>query len=558
MSDQLPSPEFDRTKYERPEDVWVCGHACEGKPCRLGPSPKGECRVGGECRPQLDKLPGEEKGRWRCTRPAAHGGPCEEGPRPDGTCGCPIPPCVPHRSLRRIRGLVTLVVVTLTLGFLLISLGGLWRRSLVNPNTVSRPHQGDAFARLARLRRESDNTCGACHESPKAGLRSWVHNALAADPGPFSRSQFQFVTAGVVPMTPLDRNSCVACHTLHEFHQPNVVEANSCSACHVEHQGLKMPAPNDANCARCHGEPSVMAASSIRGSGIPAERFEAPMKPGVRAFRAPRPAGGRTNLITAFWKDHPNFGVLAQGLKDPDSLKFNHAVHLGGTVRKDGRPLTCSQCHVPDATGIYMARITYAQNCAPCHDLQFDPLHPELRVPHGEVATVRAKLRGLPLLYAELKARQLAADGEAPAREKTEACAQENMARMRQTFGSGEQLEKLVLFTGDPRESQPGLSAERRAHYAGCAYCHEVVPSRDQLAEIRPTFIPDRWLLNGRFNHGKHALQSCATCHQVHASRSTADINLPSQATCAECHRPGGSGGSGCAECHTYHLRSSN
>ncbi|HTH48268.1 MAG TPA: hypothetical protein VMB21_12215 [Candidatus Limnocylindria bacterium] len=558
MSDQLPSPEFDRTKYERPNDAWICGHACEGKPCRLGPSKGGQCQAGNECRPQLEKLPGEEKGRWRCTRPAAHGGPCEDGPRPDGTCCCPIPPCVPHRSLRRVRALFTLVVVTLTTALLVIALGGLWRRQLVNPNTVSRAHQGAAFAELARIQRGSDNTCGACHESPKAGLRSWIHNAFHAKPGPFSRAQFRLMNTGVVAMTPLDRNGCAACHTQHEFHQPNVVEANSCSTCHVEHQGLKMPRPDDANCARCHNEPTVMAASSIRGGSIPAEDFDAPVKPGVRAFRTPRPAGGRTNLITAFWQNHPNFGVLAQGEKDPDTLRFNHAVHLGATVRFNGQPLTCAQCHVPDSTGAYMARISYAQNCAPCHDLQFDPVHPEMRVPHGEVAAVRAKLRGLPLLYAELRANQLIAAGESPAREKTEAFAQENIARMRQTFGSGEQLEKLILFTGDPRERQPGLSAERRAHYAGCAYCHEVVPNRQQLAEIRPTFIPDRWLLNGRFNHAKHALQSCETCHNVSASHSTSDINLPGQSTCAECHRPGGSGGQNCSECHTYHLRAAN
>lgn len=557
MSDQLPSPEFDRTKYERPNDAWVCGHACEGKPCRLGPSKGGECRVGGECRPQLDKLPGQEKGRWRCTRPAAHGGPCADGPSPTGVCGCQIPPCVPHRSLRRIRALVTLVVVTVTVGLLVITLAGLWRRPIVSPNVVSRGHQGDAFVQLAHARRESDNSCGACHESPKAGLRAWFHNALKAEPGPFSRSQFQFVKAGVVPMTTLDHN-CVACHTQHEFHQPNVVEANSCSTCHVEHQGLKMPAPNDANCAKCHHEPAVMAASSVRGNSVPTSHFDAPVKPGVRAFRTPRPPGGRTNLITAFWKDHPNFGVLAQGLKDPNTLKFNHALHLGATVRLKGQALTCAQCHVPDATGTYMARISYAQNCSPCHDLQFDPVHPELRVPHGEVAAVRAKLRGLPLLYAELKANELLAAGQSPAHEKTEAFAQENMARMRQTFGSGEQLEKLVLFTGDPRERQPGISAERRAHYAGCAYCHEVVPNREQLAEVRATFIPDRWLLNGRFSHGKHAMQACTTCHQVQASHSTSDINLPTQMSCAQCHRPEGSGNPNCSECHTYHLRTSD
>jgi hypothetical protein len=451
------------------------------------------------------------------------------------------------------------LVVALSVSALLLALGSTRRWQLLNPNPISQAHQGSSFAQMAHEKMEAMNECGACHEAANAGLRSWASAALNAHPGPFDREQFRVMAAGVVPMTGMDQQSCSVCHNQHEFHQPNVVEANSCSTCHVEHKGLKMAASSDLNCARCHNDGQVMLASSLKGHGVPTEKFDPPIKPGVRAFHTPRPAGGRTNLIASFWQGHPNFGVLAQGLKDPDTLKFNHALHLGGTVRLNGQPLDCANCHVPDSTGAYMARISYPQNCAPCHDLQFDPKHPELRLPHGEVAAVRAKLRGLPLLYAELKAKQLDAAGQAPVRDQVDAFAQENVARMRQTFGSGESLERLVLFTGDPREKQPGLSSEHRAHFAGCAYCHEVTPDREQLAKVSATLIPDRWLLNGRFDHGRHNLQACVSCHTtVPASHGTGDVNLPTQASCAVCHQPGGSGPSNCSACHTYHLRLTN
>ena len=77
----VPAPDFDAQNYARPNQNWICGHACEGKPCPLGPSAGGKCQATSECRPVLKKLPGEAKGRWECTR---QGGACEAGPLPDG------------------------------------------------------------------------------------------------------------------------------------------------------------------------------------------------------------------------------------------------------------------------------------------------------------------------------------------------------------------------------------------------------------------------------------------------------------------------------------------
>ena len=114
MKDQLPSPDFDANQYERPSQNWICGRACEGRGCRIGPDPSGRCRASYECAPALDLKDGATKGHYHCTRPKEYGGPCELGPLPNGTCSRPIPKCQPVRSLRSKRGVFTLSMFALT------------------------------------------------------------------------------------------------------------------------------------------------------------------------------------------------------------------------------------------------------------------------------------------------------------------------------------------------------------------------------------------------------------------------------------------------------------
>src|SRR5438874_7668280 len=88
---------FKQSRYESPNQNWICGQAAEGRPCPLGPDKNGNCRATGQC------IPARKDDRWFCTRSEAEGGKCEEGPRPRGECSHPIPPCQPVRSLRRLR-----------------------------------------------------------------------------------------------------------------------------------------------------------------------------------------------------------------------------------------------------------------------------------------------------------------------------------------------------------------------------------------------------------------------------------------------------------------------
>src|SRR5439155_17528658 len=177
------------------------------------------------------------------------------------------------------------------------------------------------------------------------------------------------------------------CHKRHSFHQPNVTRDHSCSACHQEHRGPgPMATPTDANCLSCHANAAVLQASYEKAKTLLPEEFDYRPDQGRVLFKAPRPEHGYTNVIRAFAADHPEFQVFADRLKDPDTLKFNHALHL---TSSSIQPLAgCQFCHKADAAGVLLLKITYEENCKSCHSLQFDVKNPDLRLPHGNAEHV--------------------------------------------------------------------------------------------------------------------------------------------------------------------------
>ncbi|NBR86895.1 MAG: hypothetical protein EBT61_15565 [Verrucomicrobia bacterium] len=533
VKDQLPSPDFDRSRYERPNQGWECGRACEGCPCRIGPSPDGQCRATAECRPVLEKLSGEEKGRWRCTRPKEHGGPCADGPLPDGNCACPIPTCQPRRSLRNQRGRLCLGVTAATLAVLLVGFFGPWQWRFISAGPVSSHHHGIVFSQLKHSWPGSDG-CGACHTAAHGDLREWVRAAFLARPGPLEPHRLHTVTAG--EMTEIDRH-CLACHPGHRFHQPNVLRDHSCSACHREHQGVgRMPPPADTQCLSCHGNATVMEASLKQGNTLPASVFNYRHSAGRHFFQVPRPEQGYTMAFQSFAGDHPEFQIHSQHLTDTNALNFNHALHLSGLVQLSGRKLACADCHQPDAANTHFQPLRFDRHCQSCHSLQFDAHNPQLHIPHGEPAGVRAYLRSLPTQYADLARRSgLTAQAD------TEKFVAAQMRLLRERAFNGENLEQQIFFASDPSK-QLAVDTARgpespRARFAGCAYCHEVKPGGvDGLPRITPVITPDRWLIRGEFNHAKHAIANCTTCHAAPSSRRTADILLPTKQSCTECH----------------------
>ena len=517
--------------YERPNENWICGRIEAGLPCRLGPDQRGRCRTTVECTPALEVKPGETKGHYRCTRPAEFGGPCSEGPLPSGACGHATVPCSPTRSWRNRRGVFTWWIIGLTIASLLLLLGLRTQFRFANPGPVSTAHS-QPRAGLRHGASVGDNNCGACHAGATEGLQRWVQNAAAAKPGIFNFAGF--VDHSSFAVTAMDRK-CSDCHTGRNFHHAiGVAEQISCLSCHIEHEGdAGLHARSGSECARCHGDKDYLLAYAKGGNGS-------------------RPTDQRMGLVTTFSKDHPEFSVLAGASTDTNSLRFNHQLHLSSSVMSaEGRQLQCSDCHERDAAGAFHRPIKFEQHCQECHSLQFDPMNPELHLPHGEVRFAQAFLASLPEQF-ERFGRDVRKITEQRA---LATFVEENMRRMEQAQLQGENLRQKVFFNRDRStagSSVGTIQAGQRASFYGCAFCHEVSGTALDPHVTVPG-VPLRWLRGGSFHHLSHQSIACQSCHNVQPSTKTADILLPSVRSCTACHNTRSAPGESCVLCHNYH-----
>jgi hypothetical protein len=542
---RAPTPDFDSSRYERPNKKWVCGNARDGCPCRIGPSPTGECRATTECAPRLTTKPGETKGTWVCTRPPDWGGPCAAGPMPDGTCCRSIVRCKPERSLRALRAQVTAAALAASVGALLIGLSGSMRDSFINPRPLSDQHSGAEFARLASGAGGGQG-CVLCHAEANSSFSEIALSALAA-----SRGSLRFsALAGPHPkdFSRMDR-SCIVCHAAQSFHQADVARDTPCSVCHREHHGSgPMASVEDLNCVACHGDRKQMQAARERSLPLPAALFARRLVPGMIVHSAGRPAEGYTEVITDFATDHPEFRVLREKIPDANTLRFNHRLHLAGSdiPLVNGRPLECAYCHHPDASGAFMARISFEQSCRACHALNFDERNPGMTLPHGDAAFVRAYLRSLPVQYADYASRSLGRAG----RREIDDFVRRQVQSLRERAGSGESLEREVFMGGGP---EAGARGAGRARFTGCALCHEVSWHENSVPQVTPPLTPDRWLMGASFSHASHGAIACAECHAAASSTLTSDVLLPTQRSCVRCHSPKGGASDTCTSCHIYH-----
>jgi hypothetical protein len=351
----------------------------------------------------------------------------------------------------------------------------------------------------------------------------------------------------------MDKN-CLACHEGKKFHQPNTASEFACHECHKEHHGSGfMLEVDSASCASCHGSAELMAASAEIGIKIDPHAFFS-LDPNLKNQSRKRPEKGYTDVITAFHTDHPEFRQIRDGVRDGNSLKFNHRVHL--KTGKIPRTLNCSDCHERDGQGEYQKPITYEKHCVECHTLQFDPdtpakhNKPGIFLPHGDPYYVRAFLRSLNIQYEEYAS----SHEDITDRDELASYVREKKAGIEKRYETGENLERAVFFT-DMTKVIPG-SDRLRAPFPGCATCHDVSQPKGDNATpvIAPSKTPDRWMTLGKFNHDLHQKGlSCLDCHHVMDSKLTSDLNLPSIKSCVECHSPKGGIDHRCTSCHTYH-----
>lgn len=545
MKASQQSPIFPTKEYVRPNQDWECGHLCEGCPCRIGPSPDGKCRATYECTPRMELKPGEVKGHWTCTRPRSGGGKCENGPLPDGTCCNAIPKCQPRRTLRSIRKRV--VVFTIIASFLILFAGisRNLRDQFTNPGPISSVHSSSAFTELHTKLSGDSSSCAACHKGAELGVGSW--HAKALDAFRHGLAPADLLRKGPLESSAMDAN-CVSCHKGRNFHQPNMAAGIACHECHKEHQNSGyMPEVDSGYCTSCHGSSELMAASRELGGNMDPHAFPSFAANGNKGIQPRvRPKGGHTDVITAFHTDHPEFRQIREAVKDTNTLKFNHAVHLrtGGMPRE----LNCADCHEQDGRGEYQLPITYGKHCAGCHTLQFDPETPGLNIPHGDPRFVRSFLRSLNLQYEEF-----GRDREGiTRREDLINYVREKREGVEKRFETGENLERAVFFS----DSGKTFASGQRVAFTGCAVCHEVAEpgSINATPKIEKVGVPVRWMTLGKFNHDMHRKGlACLDCHKVLESTLTSDLNLPSIKSCVECHSPAGGIDNRCVRCHTYH-----
>ena len=171
---------FPKDEYVRPNKNWECGRLCEGCPCRIGPSPEGKCRATYECDPYLELKPGEEKGRWMCSRPGIAGGKCEHGPGPDGRCCNAVAKCQPRRTLRAVRRRFTTFTAIATVIILVICMASRSRHQFLNPGPVSPPHSSESFNSMMAGLPEGSQGCVACHNVTDEGIDVWINKFLQA------------------------------------------------------------------------------------------------------------------------------------------------------------------------------------------------------------------------------------------------------------------------------------------------------------------------------------------------------------------------------------------
>ena len=352
--------------------------------------------------------------------------------------------------------------------------------------------------------------------------------------------------------------ACLGCHPTFGLHLPQpadlklhlvsaesvTVHAENCFVCHREHEGqTRMALPGESQCASCHNDLSKLTqhrqSLPLKNPPIVPTGENRNLGDGVVSFVSPAAIQSKPVAFSDFAHGHPSFGYEGAGLSDPAQIKFNHARHLRPDLSGAGkdRPLDCTDCHTPGVAGAFKQPITYERHCQQCHSLQLLPSLPKLRIPHGDAEKVRWFLASVRIPIENA----LRADGVAdPDDLAKRADAEMEVLRRRGLRTLGE-LEQRIFFEGDPKDDPDNrrMRAGNAKFLTECAKCHTVGPATaDHAPEVKPPNMAMRWIHKGQFTHQPHQHMACVDCHGAALkSKLTSDILMPSQKSCAECHR---------------------
>jgi len=383
--------------------------------------------------------------------------------------------------------------------------------------------------------------CNACHVS-----RSGAFRAAATD------------------------QACLACHD-GPIHHADQVFTPSCASCHVEHRGrMRLAATADESCTQCHAD--------LRTTG--------------------KAISYATDITKFTSGGHPEFAPLRRGFRDPGTIKLNHAIHLkANLIGPDNTrvQLECSDCHRADpadrswrfgaapasqsqlmsssmaasaqgsammpvseqrmfppsysSSRAYMQPISYARHCISCHPLLFDKRFTD-SVPHDTPEVIHAFLVKRYTDYITT-----------------------HPAELRETKSTIALPAKPVpvsprIYTPQGWVNARVAEAENLLWRKTCEQCHALssvpppppvapapVAMPAELPVVAKSNIPVRWFPDARFDHEAHRAWTCETCHaSATTSKETADILVPGEKTCEQCHHAGPDAAEArCFECHTYH-----
>lgn len=197
----------------------------------------------------------------------------------------------------------------------------------------------------------------------------------------------------------------------------------------------------------------------------------------------------------------------------------------------------------------YMQPIAYARHCIGCHPLLFDKRFTD-SVPHDTPEMIHAFL----------------------VKRYTEYIAT-HPAELRETKSTIALPARPVpisprIYTPQEWVNTRVAEAENLLWRKTCKQCHALsfapgVPSMPPapmalsaaLPEVAKSNIPVRWFPDAQFDHEAHRAWTCTTCHpRATTSQETADILVPGEKTCEECHHSGADAAEArCFECHAYH-----
>ena len=362
---------------------------------------------------------------------------------------------------------------------------------------------------------------------------------------------------GYTSLSLMDK-SCLKCHQPMGLHQPQlpalavrnslvhlpVVRADECSSCHREHVGSgRMQSPDSQTCVQCHSDPHQLQRTSdyveVKEARVPEKAENRNLGDGLIRFLAPPPPEG-VRPFSSYSEGHPAFAYEGKGLKDPARIKYNHARHeLADIPKVNGRRLECADCHKPSGNGTYYQPVRYEKHCQTCHSLHLTPDLPGVKIPHGDSEKVRDFLRPSSLtLHLTEALRQRGVDDRMELGRQIKEQFDNLAAR---GMSTAEEIERRVFYVGDPPVEQERNSprSNKVPFFAACAKCHELEPGGKKAPKVLPTLMAERWVQRGPFTHVPHTHMDCLECHgAAKTSKLTSDILMPSQKSCAECHRP--------------------